>query len=339
MGELCLDAYPFLKARAVAKGRYWLNLLCFAGFIPLVVAKVCMIIFRYYYCFAAKDGAGYFSAQAEADAIVLGLSAWSDLLNSIVIVYAGTESRRIVKNDFLSNLVRTTELRIVVCTMLTIMVVVLTAIDPCPQDPSVNGSCTFKGVRDVAVSTVYSLYLMDYLVIKFHRVFQSEKTIRGNLTRKIDPVEPKTKAVWPVFGLARQGSLTMGHSTTHQSAGTGTELDTPSFQILKRTIQQYGGGGGGSSVLQKSQQANSVDSVISEDETSTPPFRVGIQHPLSLQSSDDDSAIAGSSSHINGYQPVRDNGENVWYQNPQQQQQAMFSNPQARETKIFRPIQ
>ncbi|KAJ1547595.1 hypothetical protein HK096_002223 [Nowakowskiella sp. JEL0078] len=326
IGELCLDAYPFLKARAVAKERFWLNLLCFIGFVPLVLAKFSMIIFRYYYVINAIDNNAYFTAQGVADASVLAITAWSDLLNSIVIVYAGTETKKVVKNSFLSNIVRTTELRIVVCTMLTILAVVLTIIDSCHFDPSVNGECRFKGVRDIAVTYVYSLYLMDYLLIKYYRVLQTEKIGRGATRRPLD--KPAiTPASWPVFGLARNPSLTFGGQSTQQfdswtGTGTGTELDTPSFQMLERDIKYNNEGG--SSVYQRSQtHISNLDSVILE-ELSERESGESEQVHQSPENSDDDHLVwPSSSSHLN---------------DKTEQYRQVHSNLQTRENKIFRPL-
>ncbi|KAJ3125279.1 hypothetical protein HK098_000404 [Nowakowskiella sp. JEL0407] len=238
LGELCLDAYPFLKAMAVTKDRRWLQITCYAGIVPLVIVKVLMITFRYFYVFNAETKQKYFEVANSMDAAVLAVTAWSDILNSIVIVYAATENRRFVGNDFLGNLVRTTELRMVASTILSAFSVFLIAYERCPIDVSIQGNCYFKGARDISVDTAYSLYILDYLLIKFHRTAQSEKSPQRHTEHK----HKKTQLhLWPAHGIFKPRE-TMNNTVDITVATASlndrtTELETPSFVVLKRNIQ------------------------------------------------------------------------------------------------------
>ncbi|KAJ3122189.1 hypothetical protein HK098_003067 [Nowakowskiella sp. JEL0407] len=276
------------------------------GFIPLVLAKAGMIIFRYYWIFHVDSKTQYFGVQTKLDAAVLAVTAWSDLFNSIVIVYAGTETKRFRRNEFLSNLVRTTELRIVVCTVLVFVAVFFTLIDNCLGDPTAQGNCRYKGARDIVVNVVYSLYLMDYLVIKFHRVFQTEKTIRQQQKpRTILNKENTAKVPWPVFGLGRAPSLTMNQpsrsSQVYDRSQTQTDLDTPSFVILKKAAKYYPSKNS-SQTFQKSQLgASSLGPSTKELSISTNPSNNNSEESLPSKSTDS----PNSTSKKQQKQPIR----------------------------------
>ncbi|KAJ3128160.1 hypothetical protein HK098_005060 [Nowakowskiella sp. JEL0407] len=178
VGEILLDSYTFQKAYAVSGNNKKLKFVSYLGFVPLVLGKIVMIFFRHIYTFKAPTQLAYFDIANPLDATVILLTSWSDLLCCIVIVYVGAKSFRFKRNsdNFVSNLVKTTELRMIVCTFLSIFASTLILSEQCETDSAYNGRCMFNGAREIAVNVVYSLYYLDYLVTKYHKVMQLEKS-------------------------------------------------------------------------------------------------------------------------------------------------------------------
>ncbi|KAJ1560976.1 hypothetical protein HK096_006466 [Nowakowskiella sp. JEL0078] len=171
LGELFLDSYPFQKAWALAGSSKWLKILAAVGFIPLVLYKIAIVIFRYYFTFKAASSNDYFKIFNYLDAGAITLSSWNDLWSCFVI------SRKLSDTEgFLSNLVQTTELRIVVCTVLSIISAVLMFQEGCIGDIANSQGCTFANVRSIAIDIVYGLYYLDYLIIKYYKIVSTEKT-------------------------------------------------------------------------------------------------------------------------------------------------------------------
>ncbi|KAJ1550126.1 hypothetical protein HK096_008625 [Nowakowskiella sp. JEL0078] len=234
IGELFLDSYPFQKAWAVAGGSMWLKIAASVGFIPLVLYKMGLVIFRYYFTLKAPTQNDYFKIFNYLDAGAITMAAWNDIWSCFVIVYVGIQSRKVqAKNDdFLSNLVKTTELRIIVCTVLSVFSAVLMFQEGCVGDVSNSQGCTFSNVRSIAIDIVYGLYYLDYLIIKYYKVVSTEKT----------PVEPSNRNDangWPQpkyttdidLDLTRQIDKTM-------------DMDTPSYAIMKSDLRYRSTGGG-----------------------------------------------------------------------------------------------
>ncbi|KAJ1561752.1 hypothetical protein HK096_003462 [Nowakowskiella sp. JEL0078] len=166
VGELFLDSYPFQKALAVTTYNKKLRIVAYVGFIPLVLAKSGTIVFRYVFPFIA-DFETFNKWFNLIDGYTILISAWSDVLNCIVIVYIGSKTMKLVGDAFLVNLVKTTELRIVASTVLTVTASALIINGGCINDPLTT--CKFSLARNVAVEISYSLYYLDYLVLKFYK--------------------------------------------------------------------------------------------------------------------------------------------------------------------------
>ncbi|KAJ1550437.1 hypothetical protein HK096_006928, partial [Nowakowskiella sp. JEL0078] len=173
LGELFLDSYPFQKAIAVSTNNRWLKTVAFIGFIPLVAAKLAMIVFRYVFPFVGTTSS---------------MKLWGD--------------------SFLSNLVKTTEIRMVASAVLTCTASTLIIAGGCTGDPLYAG-CKFSLARNVAVEISYTLYYLDYL-------FMNSESSNG--------------AIWPRNNTSSdlilrngQGSGTTG---TYSLSNIHTDIDT-----------------------------------------------------------------------------------------------------------------
>ncbi|KAJ1561992.1 hypothetical protein HK096_002546 [Nowakowskiella sp. JEL0078] len=178
IGEILLDSYPFQKAMAVSTSSRKLQAICILGFAPLVAAKIMMMFFREIYAFTAPSQIAFFAIENPMDAIVILLTSWSDLLCCVALSYSAWGSPWFQRgsNEFLSNLVRTTEVRIIVCTSLSVFAsVMILMMTGCDTDSSSDGRCQFSGARDIAVNVVYSLYYLDYLLAKYYKVMKIER--------------------------------------------------------------------------------------------------------------------------------------------------------------------
>ncbi|KAJ1560682.1 hypothetical protein HK096_007615, partial [Nowakowskiella sp. JEL0078] len=228
-------SYPFQKAWAVAGGSMWLKIAASVGFIPLVLYKIGLVIFRYYFTLKAQTQNDYFKIFNYLDAGAITMAAWNDIWSCFVIVYVGIQSRKVqAKNDdFLSNLVKTTELRIIVCTVLSVFSAVLMFQEGCVGDVSNSQGCTFSNVRSIAIDIVYGLYYLDYLIIKYYKVVSTDKTPNEPTNRNDMNNWPQQKYNTDIdLDLTRQGGKTM-------------DVDTPSFAIMKNDLRYRSATGGG----------------------------------------------------------------------------------------------
>ncbi|KAJ3125278.1 hypothetical protein HK098_000403 [Nowakowskiella sp. JEL0407] len=239
LGELFLDSYPFQKAWAVAGDNFWLKVSACIGFYPLVGYKVALVVFRYFYTIKAPTKDVYFGFFNLLDAGAITAAAWNDVWSCFVIVLVGWQSRkksqRAGEDDFLSNLVRTTELRIVICTVLSIFAAALIFQEGCFGDSAASSTCKFAGARNIAIDIVYGLYYLDYLIIKYYKVVKGEKStpvpIPSNNARDMHE--------WPQPKYTADIDLDM---TTKSAMMTGkTDIDTPSFAIMKSDLRQRTG--------------------------------------------------------------------------------------------------
>ncbi|KAI8814790.1 hypothetical protein BJ742DRAFT_189190 [Cladochytrium replicatum] len=256
-GELILDSYPFQKAITLAGSSELLTATCYIGFIPLILAKSAAVLFRYTFPFIAGTEENYFKYFNKFDASVILVSTWSDVLCCIVIVYVGAQNlRRRVgsRNEFVSELVKTTEMRMVACAILSISASVLMFVEGCDQD---SENCQYDGARDIAINTVYSLYFLDFLILKFHNVSRSERIHKG-------PPVVANNGLWPNLGRfaprringhergASAGTLPsftarsdeassyMGHGAPGGHC-TGSEFETPSFMMIRKAADKNDG--------------------------------------------------------------------------------------------------
>ncbi|KAJ1544122.1 hypothetical protein HK096_007862, partial [Nowakowskiella sp. JEL0078] len=174
-------SYPFQKALALTGDRTWMKIVAYSGFIPLVFYKIGIIIFRYFWIFRAESSSAYFILFNQLDAGSILVTAWNDVLCCFIIVYVGwdSHSRRRKKksnDDFIYTLVSTTELRIVICTALSVISAAVIFAETCKED-SIGNTCQFTNARNIAIDVVYGLYYLDYLVIKLFGIQKGQKTI------------------------------------------------------------------------------------------------------------------------------------------------------------------
>ncbi|KAJ1569928.1 hypothetical protein HK096_009793 [Nowakowskiella sp. JEL0078] len=171
IGELFLDSYPFQKAVAAANGDRILKGVALAGFVPLFVMKFGMMGFRMSYPFLAPNYSEFLRLSTIMDSTTILVTAWSDALNCLVIVYIGLKTIRFSKNRFLRSVVRTTEMRMVATTCLAVASGIFTALEPCSTQ---TVPCIYTHSRNMATGVAYSLYYLDYFAIKFFDIFHDE---------------------------------------------------------------------------------------------------------------------------------------------------------------------
>ncbi|KAJ3125277.1 hypothetical protein HK098_000402 [Nowakowskiella sp. JEL0407] len=162
------DSYPFQKAWPLAGNKLWLKIISCIGFVPLVLYKIFLVVYRYYAIFNAKSSKEYFKVFNALDAIAITMTAWNDIFCCFVIVYVGIMSRKKSEKsaDFVKTLINATELRLTICTILSMVSATLMLTEQCDED-SVTNKCKFTNARNIAVNIVYGLYYLDYLIIKF----------------------------------------------------------------------------------------------------------------------------------------------------------------------------
>ncbi|KAI8808292.1 hypothetical protein BJ742DRAFT_772288 [Cladochytrium replicatum] len=263
-GELLIDSYPFQKAISLANNSSVLKSLCYIGFIPVVLAKSAIVVFRYVYTYMATDKNTYFFIANQFDAAVILCTTWSDICCCAVIVHVGAKSMKLKvgnRNQFISELVATTEMRMVACTLLSVLASSLMFAEGCRYDSSA-GNCEYDGARDVAVTVVYTLYYLDFLILKYHNVVKQE---RANLIA-LKGTQGQGPMQWPNLGQFSPRKI--GGTTTVQQPGMsytvrsdeassynpylggGSNLkpnshnrhnsDSPSFNQIKRSAERDG---------------------------------------------------------------------------------------------------
>ncbi|KAJ1542050.1 hypothetical protein HK096_009696 [Nowakowskiella sp. JEL0078] len=240
LGEVFLDSYPFQKAWAVTGRSMWLKIVAATGFVPLVVYKSGLIIFRYYYSVKAAKDVDYFRIFNYLDAGAITLAAWNDVLSCFVIVYIGWKVHsglQSTETSVLSNLVKTTELRIILCTILSVLSAVLMFQEGCIGDVSSSKGCVFSNVRNIAIDIVYGLYYLDYLIIKYYKVVSSEKTlVKGTSNR--DQFEPSIG--YPhLYNSEIDVEMVAKKSVAVESLITSTDKDLR-FRSMTNTSSQNG---------------------------------------------------------------------------------------------------
>ncbi|KAJ3125276.1 hypothetical protein HK098_000401 [Nowakowskiella sp. JEL0407] len=179
-GELLLDSYPFQKALTIAAyDKKMFTYLAYIGFIPLLLGKIGMIFYRMIYPFTAPNYTTFYQIFNYLDAIMILLAAWSDFLNCLVIIYLGSKTLKLGRSKFLLTLVKATELRMSVSTLLAILSAIFVILN---EDCIVTAKrCTYLNARNLAFNIAYTLYYLDYLAIKFFDMFYSNKTLTRSL--------------------------------------------------------------------------------------------------------------------------------------------------------------
>jgi hypothetical protein len=182
-----------LKLKAFTSGKPNLYLIGVGTYALVVACKVsrCMWMVIGGFTVNRYSPPTYVLWQNNLDVLIVVAAMVNDLYCSGVILWQSKEDFSGIKNNFLATLVKLTELRIIIIVILQVLAFILI----CMQQGAVSGSAGIElnkfNARNIYVDVVYSLFYVDYLLIKATQKGETLK-MTSNQTSNANPTGTKS---------------------------------------------------------------------------------------------------------------------------------------------------